>query len=179
MAISTFDGPVRSLGGMFQQGPASVVSITASTTLTPNNHAGRVISVGGTIASNIVLTLPAINTSANPVSSGPGQDPNTLNNLGVTYTIWIPTTIATSSVKIGTNGTDKFIGSILSVATDAAGAMVAFTAGATNDFINLNGTTTGGIAGTWIQITAIAALKYMVTGVALGSGTVATPFADS
>lgn len=179
MAISTFDGPVRSLGGMFQQGPASVVSITASTTLTPNDHAGRIVSVGGTIASNIVLTLPTINASANPVSSGPGQDPNTLNNLGVIYTIWVPTTIATSSVKIGTDGTDKFIGSVMSVDTDTAGAMVGFTAGATNDFINLNGGTTGGVAGTWIQISAIAALKYMVTGVVLGTGAVATPFADS
>ena len=39
--------------------------------------------------------------------------------------------------------------------------------------------TTGGVEGTWIQIVAIAANKYMVTGVVNGSGTVATPFADS
>jgi hypothetical protein len=43
----------------------------------------------------------------------------------------------------------------------------------------LNGTTTGGVAGTWIQIVAIAADKYMVTGNVIGSGIVATPFADS
>ena len=87
--------------------------------------------------------------------------------------------ISTSSLKIGTDGTDKFIGSLLSVDTDSAGAMVGFTAAASNDFINLNGTTTGGVAGTWIEIRAIAALKYCVTGVILGTGTVATPFADS
>jgi len=69
---------------------------------------------------------------------------------------------------------------LLSVDTDSAGAMVGFTAnGSSNDFINLNGTTTGGVAGTWIEIRAIAALKYCVTGVILGTGTVATPFADS
>jgi len=123
--------------------------------------------------------LPAINTSANSVTSGPGQDPSTANNEGVTYTIWVPTTIATSSVKIGTNGTDKFVGTLMSVDTDTSGAMVGFTAAASNDFINLNGGTTGGVAGTWIQIVAIAANKYMVTGVVLGTGTVATPFADS
>ena len=179
MAQTTFQGPVRSLGGVYQQGPAAVVEITSSTTLNPTAHAGRIISVGGTLAANLVLTLPAINTSANPVTSGPGQDPNTVNNEGVLYTIWVPTTIATSSVKIGTNGTDKFVGSVLSIDTDTAGATVGFTAAASNDFINLNGGTTGGVAGTWVQIFAIAANKYMVKGTVLGTGTVATPFADS
>lgn len=179
MARTTFQGPVRSLGGIYQQGPASVVAITSSTTLDPVSHGGRIISVGGSLAANVTLTLPAIDTSANPTTSGPGQDPSTANNQGVTYTVWVPTTISTSSLKIGTNGTDKFVGSLLSVDTDSSGAVVGFTAGASNDFINLNGTTTGGVAGTWIQIVAVAANKYMVTGVVNGSGTVATPFADS
>ena len=179
MARTTFQGPVRSLGGIYQQGPATTAAVTASVTLNPTDYAGRFITVGGTLASDVVITLPAINTSANPTTSGPGQDPSTANNEGVTYTIWVPTTIATSSVKIGTNGTDKFVGSLLSVDTDTSGAMVGFTAAASNDFINLNGGTTGGVAGTWIQIVAIAANKYLVTGVILGTGTVATPFADS
>jgi len=179
MALTTFQGPVRTLGGFYSQGPATVVDITASTTLNPVAHAGRILADGGTLAANVVLTLPAINISANPTTSGPGQDPSTVNNEGVTYTIWVPTTIATSSLKIGTNGTDKFVGTLLSVDTDSSGAMVGFTAASTNDFINLNGGTTGGVAGTWIQIVAIAANKYMVTGVINGTGSVATPFADS
>jgi hypothetical protein len=179
MAISTFDGPVRSLGGIFQQGPSTIVEITSSTTLNPVAHAGRIISVGGTLAADVTLTLPAINTSANASSSGPGNDPNTANNEGVVYTIWVPTTIATSSLKIGTDGTDKFVGTILGVDTDSSNALVAYTAGASDDFINFNGGTTGGVAGSWVQIVAIAANKYMVNGIALGSGTVATPFATA
>ena len=179
MARTTFQGPVRSLGGIYQQGPEAVVAITASTTLNPVSHGGRILTVGGSLASTLTITLPAINTSANPSSSGPGQDPNTLNNEGVVYTIWVPTTISTSSLKIGTNGTDKFVGTIFGVDTDSSNALVAYTAGATNDFINFNGTTTGGVAGTWVQIVAIAANKYVVNGIALGTGTVATPFADS
>jgi len=179
MARTTFQGPVRSLGGVYQQGADSVVAITSSTTLTPEEHGGRIISVGGTLASNLTLTLPTIVTTANAASAGPGPDPNTLNNQGVVYTIWVPTTIATSSLKIGTDGTDKYVGSVLSIDTDSTDAARGFVSGASNDFINFNGGTTGGIAGTWVQIFAIAALKYMVTGVALGSGTVATPFADS
>jgi hypothetical protein len=179
MAITTFDGPIRSLGGLFQQGPSTIVSITSSTTLNPTSHAGRILSIGGTLAADVTLTLPQINAAANSVSSGPGNDPNTLNNEGVVYTIWVPTTIATSSLKISTNGTDKFIGTILGVDTDTTNALVAYTAAAANDFINFNGGTTGGVAGTWVQIFAIDALKYMVNGIALGSGVVATPFADA
>lgn len=179
MARTTFQGPVRSLGGVYQQGPASVVAITSSTTLNPVDHGGRIISVGGTLAANLTLTLPTIDTSSNPVTSGPGQDPSTSNNQGVVYTIWVPTTIATSSLKIGTDGTDKFVGTLLMVDTDSSGATVGYTAASTNDFINLNGTTTGGVAGSYVQIFAIAANKYVVSGVLNGSGTVATPFADS
>jgi hypothetical protein len=179
MARTTFQGPVRSLGGIYQQGPAAVVAITASTTLNPVDHGGRILTVGGTLAADVTLTLPTINASTNPVTSGPGQDPNTLNNEGVVYTIWVPTTIATSSLKIGTDGTDKFIGTIFGVDTDSSNALVAYTAAAANDFINFNGGTTGGVAGTWVQIFAIDALKYMVNGIALGTGTVATPFANS
>jgi hypothetical protein len=179
MARTTFQGPVRSLGGIYQQGPAAVVAITASTTLNPVDHGGRILTVGGTLAANVVLTLPTINVSTDSVTSGPGQDPSTLNNEGVVYTIWVPTTIATSSLKIGTDGTDKYVGAVLSIDTDTSGAAVGFTAGATNDFINFNGGTTGGVAGTWVQIVAVAANKYMVTGTVLGTGIVATPFADS
>ena len=179
MALTTFQGPVRSLGGVYQQGPGTIVNITASTTLNPVDHGGRIIAVGGTLASNVVLTLPKIDASLDPASAGPGRDPNTVNNEGVIYTIWVPTTIATSSLKIGTDGTDRFIGTILGVDTDSSNALVAYTAGASDDFINFNGGTTGGVAGTWVQIVAVDVLKYMVNGIALGSGVVATPFATS
>ena len=179
MSRSTFQGPIRSLGGIYQQGPASIVEITSSTTLDPVSHGGRIISVGGSLAAALTLTLPTISAATNPITSGPGQDPNTLNNEGVVYTIWVPTTISTSSLKIGTDLTDRFVGAVLSIDTDTSGAAVGFTAGASDDFINFNGTTTGGVAGTWVQIVAVAALKYMVTGTVLGSGTVATPFATS
>lgn len=179
MARTTFSGPLRSMGGMYQQGNGAVVSITSSTTLDPISHGGRILAIGGSLASALTITLPTISTVSDGATAGPGRDYNTQNNLGVLYSIWVPTTISTSSLKIGTDGTDKFIGSLLSVDTDSSGAMVGFTAASTNDFINLNGGTTGGVAGTWIEIRALAALKYAVTGVILGTGVVATPFADS
>jgi hypothetical protein len=181
MARTTFQGSVRSLAGFYAQGPGAVVAISSSTTLNPVDHGGRIISVGGALAATTTVTLPAINVSADPSSSGPGADPNTLNNEGVLYTIWVPTTITTSTLKIATNGTDLFIGTLFGVDTDSSDALVAYNALAadTFDFINLNGGTTGGVAGTFIEIVAVAANCYMVTGTVNGSGSVATPFATS
>jgi hypothetical protein len=183
MARTTFQGPVRALTGFYAQGPNAVVAISSSTTLNPVDHGGRIISVGGSLAAETTLTLPTINTSTDPSSSGPGQDPNTLNNEGVRYTIWVPTTISTSSLKIATTAAsgDYFIGTLFGVDTDSSDALVAYNALAadTFDFINLNGGTTGGVAGTFIEIVAVAANCYMVTGTVNGSGTVATPFSTT
>jgi hypothetical protein len=179
MAQTTFQGPVRSLNGFITQGPDNVVNLTASTSLTVAAHAGKIITAGGTIASNVVLTLPAINTTATADSAGPGSDPNNPNNQGAVFTFFVPTTVATSTLKIVTDGTDKFTGSVLTIDTDSSGAMAGFAPAATNDAINLNGSTTGGVAGSYIQITALSSAKYMVQGVVNCTGSPATPFADS
>jgi hypothetical protein len=181
MAQTTFQGPVRSLNGFITQGPNNVVALstTGNTTLTVAAHAGKILTIGGTLAANRTITLPAINVSAYSNVSGPGADGNSPNNQGAVFTFFIPTTIATSSVKIGTNGTDKFVGSILTVDTDSSGAMAGFAPAASNDFINLNGSTTGGVAGSYIQITALSSARYMVQGVVNCTGNPATPFADS
>lgn len=176
MALTTFQGPVRSLGGFISQGPNAVANLANGTntiTLDPA-YAGKIITTNDAA---LIITLPAINASADPASSGPGADPNTPNNLGVEYFVYIDTTA--SAVAIKTNGTDKFVGSVLMIDTDSSGATTGYAPAASNDVINLNGTTTGGIAGSWVKIVAVAANEYFVQGVLLGSGSVATPFADA
>ena len=177
MAQTTFQGPVRSLAGFYSQGPATVVNLangTNTVTLDVPTYAGKIIRTND---ATLVITLPSINASANSASSGPGQDPNTLNNVGTTYTFYVETAATTWALK--TDGTDKFVGSILMVDTDSSGATTGYAPGASNDVINLNGSTTGGIAGSTITVTVVAANKYLVQGVLLGAGSVATPFADS
>ncbi len=177
MARTTFQGPVRSLGGFYSQGPNTIVEVANGTntlTLDVANYAGRTLRTND---ATLIITLPAIVATADPVTSGPGADPNTLNNLGATYRVFIET--SATAVAIKTDGTDKFVGSIMMVDTDSSGAVSGYAPSASNDVINLNGTTTGGIAGSWIEITAVDANKYFVTGILLGSGSVATPFADA
>lgn len=175
---TTFSGPVRSLGGFYNQGVNSVVNLpdgTNTITLNVEDHAGRLIKTND---ASLVITLPTIVASdTQDDSAGPGGNPNTRVNLGVSFHILIETTA--SAVKISTDGTDKYIGGLLMVDTDTAGATTGYQPGATNDNINLNGTTTGGIAGSMIKITAVSALEWLVEGVLYGSGTVGTPFADT
>lgn len=177
MARTTFQGPVRSLNGFYTQGPGNVANIADGTntiTLDVATYAGRMITTND---ASLIITLPTINASTQDVTAGPGSDPNTLNNQGAEFYIFIET--AATAVAIKTDGTDKFVGSLLMVDTDTAGAATGYAPAASNDVINLNGTTTGGIAGSWVKITALKSLKYLVEGVVLGSGVVATPFADA
>ena len=49
----------------------------------------------------------------------------------------------------------------------------------TNDVISMNGGTTGGDKGSTVTITALEDNVYLVEAVLIGTGTEATPFADS
>ena len=175
---TTFQGPVRSLGGVYSQGPGTIVPVsTATLTLSPAAHSGRLLNI---TAATTTITLPAVNATANPSSSGPGQDPSTSNNLGAVYQFFLPSTA--TAVKIITGTGDFLLGQLVIgiSATTPAGSIVMYGAdGSTIRSINLNGTTTGGIAGSFINIVATAANTYMVYGNLIGSGTLATPFATS
>jgi hypothetical protein len=72
------------------------------------------------------------------------------------------------------------LGSLVNIDTDTSNAVAAWTAdGTTIRSISMNGTTTGGLLGTWFRFTALSTTQWMVTGIDQGSGTVATPFATS
>ena len=174
MALTTFQGPVRSLGGFIAQGPSTIATIsTATATLDVANFAGKIINI---TAATTTITLPTLNASANPIQSGPGTDPNTLNNLGASYTFFLPT--AATAVKVITAASNFLLGSAY-VGLTAGADTIFFADGTANRSINLNGTTTGGIAGTFFTITAVTATQWLVQGALLGSGVGATPFANS
>ena len=168
MAKTTFAGPVRSLAGFINAGSTGVVSLTADTTMTVASHAGRLLLTNDADGK---FTLPSI------VVTTPGDptDPNQLNNLGATFIFLVIT--AATDMDILTDGTDKFVGGLYLGKSDAAGKT--FMSGGSNDVITMNGSTTGGIVGTVVTCYAAASAKYVVSGIALASGTVATPFADA
>jgi hypothetical protein len=157
MGLTTFSGPVRSERGFTAVGSTAVVAITAETTLTYADHVGRIIEIND---ADGAVTLPAI----------------TSDTIGATYKFFVGTTA--SDLDIKTDGTDKFVGNLV-LAAAATSQARGFAPAASNDVISMNGTTTGGIAGSVVEVTAIATAEYLVTGTLLGSGTLSTPFADS
>jgi len=169
MAISTFDGPVRSLGGMYSQGANTVVTLGATATLTVADNAGRICIVPATCA----ITLPTIVTTANSSAAGPGADPNTQNNLGSVFKLFFNAISAGATAQTVTcGGSDKLVGELIVSGTTTMGF-----ASVTNTIITLNATTTGGAArGSFITLIPVAANVWSVNGVLVGSGTVATPF---
>lgn len=168
MGLSTFQGPVRSLGGFYSQGPANVIDITQNTTLDVATHGGKILRVTNASA---VITLPAIVATADGASAGPGADPSNLNNQSAQFRIVFD--VVSTANRIAATGSDRYLGSIAVAGTTTA----AFPSGTTNANISLNGTTTGGAAvGSQVTITSLVANKWLVDGVFNGSGTVATPF---
>ena len=173
MANTTYDGPVRSKNGFINLGPGMTKSLTADTTLSVQEHAGRILLLNDADGK---FTLPSIVTTADSAVAGPGSDPNNLNNIGASFYFYVETLATDLDIK--TDGTDKFKGAILIGVDD--GAKKAFVPAATNDVITMNGSTKGGIVGSVVSFTAIDTATYMVhNSLLIGSGTIVTPYADA
>lgn len=132
------------------------IAITASATLNRNTHAGNIINLSA--AAGLTVTLPA--------SSGKGD----------MYRFFVLTTVTSNNdiIKVA-NSTDVIQGT---VEIGASGGVAGVTAGTTttSDTITMNGTTTGGIIGSYIEISDVSLGFWQLSGSLIASGTVATPF---
>ena len=178
MANTTFSGPVISKNGFIGFGPGMSKAINstglgaAGLPLTVADHAGRLLISQD---ADGIFTLPSINANANGATAG-STDYNNLNNIGASFYFYVDLTA--TDVQIVTDGTDKFTGAAMIAVDD--GAKKAFFPGASNDVLSMNGTTTGGIVGSVIQVTALETAQYLVHNtLILGSGTIVTPFSDT
>jgi hypothetical protein len=171
MAISTFDGPVRSLNGFYSQGPGNVITLGATATLSVATHGGKILLVPATCA----IILPTIVATADAAGAGPGSDPNTTSTIGAVFQLFFNAISAGASAQTVTcGGSDAFVGSLGVIGTTVD--YDAF-ASVTGTVITLNATTTGGAArGSQITLVALAANLWSVNGVLVGSGTPVTPF---
>jgi hypothetical protein len=133
--------------------------VTASTvTITQTSHAGRVVVLDR--AAGIAATLPA--------ASGTGD----------VFSFIIKTTASGGSyvVKVA-NSTDVMNGSVAFFNdTGTAGLAKCWAAADNDDTVTMNGTTTGGYAGTRIVCTDYASGFWSVQVFGRQSGVIATPF---
>ena len=177
MANTTFSGPVRSRNGFQNIGPNAVVSATLATDLTVAANAGRLFTIDPA-GTPTAITIPAINATANAAVAG-DNDPSNPNTIGTTFEILF-TDDFTGTIKTA-NTADKFIG-MVTLGIDASVAGKQFVPAAANNEMNLNGeagaavATTGGLRGSYVKFTAVAAIIYFVEGQLNATGTLATPF---
>lgn len=132
---------------------------TASPDALTSDDFGR--SIHFSRAAGVDVTLPA--------ASGTGGK----------YRFIVVTTVTSNDINIRCAGTDEFAGTILQTDTDTSDTLASYPALAADNFdvISLNGGTTGGLAGDWIEVEDIASGVWMVVGHINGTGTVATPLA--
>ena len=143
--------------------------MSADTTLTVAAHAGKIILLNDADGK---FTLPSISSATPSDPTAPDQ----ANNIGASFFFYVET--AATDLDILTDGTDKFVGAVIVAVDD--GTKKAFVPAAANDVITLNGSTKGGIVGSVVKVTAIDAATYLVhDSLLIGSGTIATPFANA
>ena len=177
MANTTFSGPVRSKNGFINIGPGAVKAVTLATDLTVADHAGRLVTMDPA-GTPTAITIPAINATADSAVAG-ASDPNNPSTIGTTFEILFIDNF-TGTIKTA-NTADKFVGAVtVGITASVAGKQFQVSTG--DNEVNLNGeaggsnATTGGLKGSRIKFTAIAANLYAVEGQLLGNGTIATPF---
>lgn len=139
---------------------ARVVDLAVSTAITEVAHEGRTVVMGGA-GSARTFTLPV------PVA-------------GMKFKFVVGAVNTSNYLIKSVAGTQTMKGTLMFLSDNAAAAVIGFTAGATDDTITLNGTTTGGVAvGDWIELEALSATVWAVRGQLTASGTEATPFSDT
>lgn len=127
---------------------------TASFTLDRKRHEGNIVSLNS--LTGLTVTLPA--------SVGNGDK----------YRLFIGITNTSSNYIIQVaNSTDIMAGAI-GLTTDIAGSSMPTST--TTDTITMNGSTTGGLRGSYFELTDVAAGFWALTGNAICTGTEATPF---
>lgn len=127
----------------------------ATLTIDRDSHVNTVVNLSR--AAGMTVNLPAAGGS------------------GDVYRFAVQTTF-TGSCTIAANGTDIIQGAV-GMTTDAAG--VTIPTSATSDKIVMNGSTTGGLKGSYIELRDAASATWIVTGFINSTGAEATPFSET
>lgn len=153
------------------------------------------LSIGGTLAVTGAITGPrvvSVYASAAGTTIVAAQSGGMFlfdTAAGITYTLPAPVVGAnfsfavTASVTsanhkvITSTGVQLLQGTILGATTTAT--MFESVIGSSNISVTMNGSTTGGLVGTELQFKCLSATLWQVSGNNFGSGSPATPFANS
>lgn len=133
--------------------PLKTIALTAAALTLDLRHADAVVNANK--ADGWTVTLPPAVGS------------------GAVFKVHVGTSITSSAGVVAANGTDVLRGAIV-VATDTAGETMLTSA--TSDKLSMNGGTTGGVAGSMVELTDIASGVWHVGGFLISTGAEGTPF---
>lgn len=133
-----------------------IVDITAATdALTVVEHADKVVTLNR--AGGIDLTLPEATGS------------------GARFMLLVKTTVTDDYIVTASGCCDTMVGSAI-VHQDCANSVLSFDAGPCDNVFTMNGDTTGGVAGSWVEFTDIATNTWFVRASLIATGCESTPF---
>lgn len=151
---ATFGGVTQFTGPLLSLPSAFTTAQTLTSTQSGN-------LIGWNAAAGFTYTLPA-------------------PTVGLNYSFFVQTSVTSSNHKLITNSASVFLLGGLQMGEVAATTAPAFAAdGTTIRAVTMNGTTTGGLIGTFFNVYCISATQWVIEGLVLGSGTLATPFTTS
>lgn len=134
--------------------PLLPIAKTASFTLDRRVHADNWVKCDA--AAGMTVTLPA--------SAGTGD----------VFKLVVGTTVTSNNFIVQVaNGTDVINGGV-AISTDIAG--ITMLASGTDDTITMNGSTKGGVKGSWVKLTDVATGLWVLEGFLVSTGAEATPF---
>lgn len=165
-------------GGVFRIAGTAVDTTAAELNRTADVSV-RLVAAGATLSATvathegkiILLDTAAGSTVTLPAAAGTGAV--------FRFVISVLATSNSHIVKVA-DATDIMQGVIVSESDNAADAAIAFTAGASDDTITLNRTTTGSVTrGEWIELVDVATDLWLVRGVTASNGVEVTPFSNT
>ncbi len=97
---------------------------------------------------------------------------------GMKFTFIASVSVTSNAHAISSGDAGIFIGGAIQQVIDTSGTSEGQVGDPTSDVtIAMNGSTTGGLQGTRIEVVALSATVWYATGLVVGSGTLSTPFA--
>lgn len=168
------------------------VNIGVTGTATPNLYVAGNVSIGGSLTtagqtSTIIsgqgatATLTAAQSGSTALFDRAAGIVYTLPApvVGLRFTFLVTVSVTSNSDKVITDaGTTLLLGSIAE-ATSAGAANLYVGNGTTHISTLMNGTTTGGLAGTRLEFVCVNATQWTVNGWNNASGTIATVFSTT
>lgn len=176
IAYETTDGVVKyNDGGTIR----TVVNTDEAQTLTNKTINSPVVSGNTPVAGGASLTLTAAahggKTILMDTASGTALTLPAATGTGVKFRIFISTTVTSNAHTVSVVGNDAMFGNAV-LFQDGGDTMVGFEAGADTDKISMNGTTTGGLKGGFIELEDVATDTWSVFLTSAATSTEATPF---